>query len=191
MLDKGIRLGAILGLSVAVHVVFGGTASADAFADCVRGTASEDMVAKVEFQRNLRNLVVQNRPEFEALATVNMELQIMFAEARRKMLDYLLKHDRDRIDTANGLGRFNNFAWSDEDTKNFMAESQSYRGLQGRISQLEDRNNGHPDWPGLREYFRAGISQSPDFTALMARFQTRQREVEADVAKCRDAGESR
>jgi hypothetical protein len=178
-------LGAVLGLSVAVHVAFGGTASADAFADCVRSTASAHMVAKVEFQRDLRNLVVQNRPEFEALSDVNMDLQILFAEARRKRFDHLLTHDPDRIDTANGLSRFSNFSWSDEDTKNFMAESESYRKLERRISQLEDQNNAHPDWPELREYFRAELTRSPEFSGVMARFQDRQSDVEARITQCR------
>ena len=124
------------------------------------------MVAKVQFQRDLRNLVVQNRPEFEALANVSMELQILFAEARRKKFDHLLKHDPDRIDTANGLGRFSNFAWSDEDAKNFMAESASYRKLEERITRLEEQNNGHPDWPKIRAYFRAELTQSPEFNAV-------------------------
>lgn len=174
-----------MGLAVAVQVSTSEPVSADAFADCVRATASADMVAKVEFQRDLRNLVVQNRPEFEALANVSMNLQILFAEARRKKFDYLLKQDPNRIDTANGLGRFTNFDWSDDDTKNFMAESDSYRDLETRISQLKERNNGHADWPELRAYFRAELNQSAEFSGVMARFQDRQSEVEVDIARCR------
>ena len=184
-LKNAIRFGALLGLSFAIHTATSGPASADAFADCVRGTVSADMVAKVQFQRDLRNLIVQNRPRFEALATINMQLQILYAEARRRKFDYLLAHDPERIDTANGLSRFSNFAWSDQDSNNFMAGSDSYRDLETRISQKKDQNNGHPDWPEMRAYFRSELNQSAEFNGVMARFQDRQRAVEADVAQCR------
>ncbi len=185
VVNSVFRFGALLGLSFAIHAATSGPASADAFADCVRGTVSADMVAKVEFQRELRNLIVQNRPGFEALATISMQLQILYAESRRRKFDYLLAHDPDRIDTANGLSRFSNFAWSDQDSNNFMAESNTYRDLETRISQKKDQNNSHPDWPEMRAYFRSGLTQSAEFSGVMARFQDQQAEVEADVARCR------
>lgn len=175
---------ASLGISFAIQIAIFGTAWARGFADCVRDAASRDLVAKTEFQRDLRDLIVQKRPEFESLATVNMELQIMLAEARRAMFDYLLRHDPNRIDTTNGLVQFSNLEWFDEDSAKFMEESSSYRELEYRISALQEQNNDHPDWPKLREHFRSELSQSPDFKALMARFQTRQSNVEAVIAQC-------
>lgn len=176
---------ALLGISFAILVAIGGAAWAGEFADCVRETASKDLMAKREFQRGLRDLIVQNRPEFESLATVNMELQILLAEARRAMLEYLLANDPGRIDTTNGLGRFSNFDWSEEDSAELMEESASYRDLDNRLSRLRDRNNGHPGWPELRAYVRSELGQSPDFKALTARLQSRQSEVEAVIAQCR------
>ncbi len=173
------------GISLAIQIAFGGTAWGGGLADCVRDAASADLVAKTEFQRDLRNLIVQQRPAFETLATINKELQTLLAEAQRAKLDYLLEHDPDRIDTTNGLARFSNFAWSDDDTAKFIEASSSYRELEIRTATLHERNNDHPDWPKLREHFRSELSQSPDFAALMTRFQTRQRNVEAEIAKCR------
>ncbi len=179
------NLVASFGISIAITIAVAGAASGDGLADCVRDAATADLVAKTEFQRDLRDLVVQQRPEFEPLATVNQELQVLLAEAQRAKFDYLLSHEPGRIDTSNGLARFSNFAWSDEDTAKFIEQSASFRDLEVRIAALQDQNNDHPDWPGLREHFRAGLSQSADFVALMARFQARQSDVEAAIAKCR------
>lgn len=175
---------ASLGISFAIQIAIGGTAWAGGFADCVRDAASEDLANKTEFQRGLRDLVVQKRPEFESLATVNMEFQILLAERRRAKFDHLLKHDPNRIDTTNGLVQFSNFEWFNEDSARFMDESSSYRDLEFRISTRQEQNNDHPDWPDLRQHFRSELSQSPDFKALMARFQTRQSNVEAGIAQC-------
>ncbi len=183
--NKGIGLGAVVALSVTIQIASGGPASADAFADCVRDAASQDLAAKTAFQRDLRDLIVEQRGEFAAVATVNRDLQIAFAEARRARFDYLLAHDPDRIDTANGLSRFSNFDWSEADSNNFMAESESYRDLEQRIARLEERNNGHPDWPKLREYFHAELTRSPAFSSVMAHFQGRQIAVAARLAECR------
>ncbi len=176
---------ASLGIAITLQIAGGGTAWGQNLADCVRDTASADLVAKTDFQREMRDLVVQSRPEFEALATVNRDLQTLLAEAWRAKVDYLLAHEPDRIDTTNGLARFSNFEWPDEDAANFKKESRSYRQLEIRISSLKEQNNDHPDWPELREYFRVELSQSADFKALMERFQNQQSNVETAIEICR------
>ena len=176
---------AFIGLSFAMQIAIGGAAWAGGFADCVRDAASRELAAQTNFQRDLRDFIVRKCPKFKSLATVNMELQILLAEARRAMYDYLLTHDPTRIDTTGGLGRFLNPEWSDEDAAKFMEESSSYRERKIRISTLKEQNNGHPDWPKMREYFRSESGKSPDFKGLMARFQTRQNDVKAVIAQCR------
>lgn len=178
------RLAVLVGISFAIQIVISGPAWAGGFADCVREAAARDLEVKREFQRGLRDLIVQKRPEFESLANVNMTLQIMLAEARQAMLGYLLTHDPKRIDTTKGIARFRNFEWSDADSAKLMEKNSSYRELRGRISTLREQNDAHPDWPKLREYFRSELGRNPDFKGLMTRFQTRQSDVEAAVARC-------
>lgn len=182
---SGGRPGALFAISLAIGIAVGRPAWAGAFADCVRDAAGRDLAAKTAFQRGMRDLIVQQRPAFKPLADVNMALQIAYAEARRAKFDYLLKHDAGRIDTTRGLSRFTNFPWSDADTEKLMAESRSYRALESRLATLKERNNAHPDWPKMRQHFRTALGQSPDFRALMARFQSLQREVTAVISKCR------
>ncbi len=175
---------AFLATLLVIHIAGGGAARAGAFADCAGDAAGGYLVAQTEFQRQMRDLAVAARPEFAALATVNMELQTLLAEARRAMIGHLLKHDASRIDSSSGLGQFTNFDWSDGDTEKLMAESSSYRQLRNRIATLREQNDGHPDWPKMREYFRSELRQSGEFKAVMARFRTRQSEVEAVIAQC-------
>ena len=83
--------------------------SAAGFAECVGDAAAGDFDAKKEYQTTLRDLIVRHRPEFESLASLNMELQIALAEAGKARFRYLLKHSPRRIRTDGGLSKFTNF----------------------------------------------------------------------------------
>ena len=181
---KSRNVAAILGIAVTIQFGLGGVAHGDAFADCIRQAASVSLAARTEFQRDLRDLIVKQKPEFKTLATINQDLQIRLAEARFAKYDYLLEHARERIDTNHGLSRFGNFEWSDEDTEKFKNESDSYRALETRIAALRAQNDGHPDWPELREHFRSYLNSSEAFKDLMVRLQVGQNEVEATLANC-------
>jgi len=179
------RIIAFIGLFFTVQIAIGGTAWAEAFDECVRDGANKALEAKTAFQSDLRDLIAKKRPEFESLATVSMELQVLLAEARRAKFDYLLRHDANRIDTTKGFVRFSNFEWSEADSAKLIAENSSFAELEGRISALRERNDNDTDWPELRAYFRSELGLSSDFKAIMARFQARQDEVEAVIAQCR------
>ena len=45
------------------------------------------------------------------------------------------------------------FDWTEDDEKALSNDSSEYGQLQARISDLEDRNQGHPMWPEVREQF--------------------------------------
>jgi len=175
---------ASLGLLFAVQIATVGAARAGTFDECVRDGANRNFEAKTAFQRDLRDLIARNRPEFELLATVSMELQILLAEARLAKYDYLLRHDANRIDTTKGLVQFSNFEWSEADSAKLITENSSFAELEGRISTLRERNDNDPDWPQMRAYFRAELGQSTDFKAIMVRFQTRQSDVGKVIAEC-------
>lgn len=175
----------MIALAAFLALCAGQTARADEWSDCVRGAASAMLAASTEFQRGLRDLVVRHRPEFDALATISRDLQVKLAELRRAEIDYLLSHDRDRINTGNGLSRFSNFGWSDADTDKFARESEPFRRLSTEAAALRKANDTHPDWPAMRNYFRSGLNASPDFKALMDRLRRAHSAVEARLAGCR------
>jgi hypothetical protein len=170
---------------ISVLLTLTAPAGADEFTDCVRRVAAQDLAAKRDYQASLRALVVNKRPDFAALAKLNMDLQIALAEARKAQLDYLSEHQPKRIDTAEGLSKFTNFDWSTADDAKLTQADSAYRQLNERITGLKETNNGHPDWPAMRELFRGDLAQSRGFKALMAGFATRQNAVESMLGGCR------
>jgi len=178
-------VGTFFGLCAGYLIAASSAASADAFADCVRAVASQDLASRAAFQRDLRDLVVGQRPEFAALADINMELQTLLAQAQRVRLDYLLEHAPGRLDTASGPAGLTNFDWSDADQAHLMAASGAYRALGARLATARESNNGHPDWPEMRAYFRSQLSRGADYAAIMARLQDRQKDIAAALAQCR------
>lgn len=175
----------IVGTIVVLHIGLLGCARADAFADCIRDAAGKDLAAKSAFQHCMRDLIVARRPQFKSIADVNMRLQVLLAERQHARIEYLLRHDVGRIETAKGLGRFGNFAWSDVDTRNLVEMSKANRKRERQIATLQRRSNDHPDWSKLREYFRSELSQSPKFKDLMTRFRRQRSEIEPALAGCR------
>lgn len=173
-----------LALAVALSVAVGGARAAD-FAACVGDVADRYTAAKTEYQRGLHDLIVQRRPALAPLARVNRDLQILFAEARRARMGYLIAQDPGRIDLSGGLSRFSNFNWTAADKAALAGTSSAYRDIEARLSALQEQNNGHPDWPDLRALFAGELGRSEEHKALLARFQAEQAEVEAAMAQCR------
>ncbi|NKB49902.1 MAG: hypothetical protein GKS02_11155 [Alphaproteobacteria bacterium] len=173
-------------LAIALTIPFAtvNTAEAEILPDCVRAAATANLDAKTQYQRDLRDLIVTQRPEFEALATINQDLQIGLAQSRRAKYDYLLDHDRERIDTSNGISRFSNFRWSLTENENFKADDSSYRDLEARVDGLQEQSTDHPDWPALREFFRAVLRPSPLSADLIEGLVTRQGEIAATLKNC-------
>ncbi len=153
----------------ALWLVQPASARGDAFAACVAEVTARDLVATVAYQRALRDLVLRDKPEFEALANLNMELQIAMFETRALKTAYLARRDPARIKTAEGLSAFRNFEWPAQDEAALARESADYRDLVERIERLREGNDGHPDWPALRDHFGKQVRPDPAFKALMAR----------------------
>lgn len=162
-----------------------GLAEDGAFAACVTDAAQRELAGKEAFQRGMRDLIVAQKPELEALASLSMRLQVAYAQARAVKYTYLLKHDPARIQTDKGLVKFLNFDWSAADDAAFAQESAEARQLLARIADLRKDNDGHPDWPKMREFMRAELSSDPAFRALMARLSENGRAVTAGIEACR------
>jgi len=175
---------AIAGMILALQFSALSPSSAAGFAECVRDATARDFDAKKEYQTALRDLIVRHRPEFESLASLNMELQIAYAQMRKAKFRYLLKHIPARIRTDGGLSKFTNFDWSKEDSERFAGEDAGYRQLEQRKAKLAKANNGHPDWPKLREFFHGELGKRPEYAAMMKRFLARQKEVGDLIAGC-------
>ena len=114
-----------------------------------------------------------------------MGLQIAMAQARMAKLAYLLKHDSARVETGKGLAKFRNFDWSSVDDAALAGADPDAAARLARIVDLRKKNDGHPDWPKLREFMIAEVSPGPAFRALIARFSENDRAVRAGLEDCR------
>jgi hypothetical protein len=159
-------------------------AQGGAFASCVRDLAERDLAGKGALQRAVRDLIVAEKPAFEALANLNMELQVALAQARAAKYAYLLKHDPARIETKS-LSKFRNFDWSVADDAALAAQDPEGGRLLARVAELRRKNDGHRDWPRLREFMRAELSPDPAFRALMADLGKNDRAVRKALKGCR------
>ena len=158
---------------------------AGAFSDCVEDVVARDLDATVAFQRGLRDLALRDKPEFEALASLNMELQIAMFEARALETAYLARRDPARIKTAEGLSAFRNFDWTAEDAAALARESSDYRAQRENVARLRASNDGHPDWPALRTHFGKQVRPDPAFKALMSRLTESTGALGAPARACR------
>ena len=155
-----------------------------AFASCIRALAEQDLAGKTAFQEAVRDLIAAQKPEFEPLASLHMAHQIALAQVRAAQLAYLLAHDPGRID-AGSLSKFRNFDWSAADDAAVAAQDPEAGRLLARVAELRKKNDGHPDWPRLREFVRDELSPGPAFRALIADLSVHDRAVRKGLKNCR------
>ncbi len=156
----------------------------DTFAACVQELAQRDLAGRTAFQERLRDLAVAGKPEFEDLVELQMQLQIAYARARTARLGFLAARDPQRIDTSS-LTKFRNFDWSAADDAAMAAQDPGAGELVARIAVLRRENDGHHDWPGLREFMRAELMPGSAFRALMADFAKTDGALREGLKDCR------
>ncbi len=152
---------------------------------CFRNAIAAGLTLKTEFQTNLRNFIVDAKPDFIELADLNMNLQTALAEARAIHSEFLLSYDRARIDSVSGISTLRNFDWADADEMALLSAEPDHEELKQRIENLKIRNNGHPDWPRLRETVNTQFAEQTQYQSLMEGFFQRQTEIEAEFDSCR------
>lgn len=155
-----------------------------AFAACVQELAKSDLAGKTTFQERVRDLIAVRKPEYQELADLHMEFQVALAQARAAQLGFLVKHDPGRIETES-LAKFRNFDWSAADDAALAAQNPETGELAARIADLRRKNDGHRDWPKLREFMRAELFPAPAFRALMADITKNDRAVRKGLRDCR------
>lgn len=159
--------------------------AAAGFAECVSGAAASNLQSSTRFQRRLRDMIADSEPEMEPLATLNMNLQIAFAELRNAKFAYLLRHDPSRVTTDQGMTKFLNFDWTAEDDGAFSDEAPGNRLLIDRVATLTARNNADAGWPRMRKYFRDNLAKSEKYKNLISGFVAGNRTTEKLIADCR------
>ena len=170
-------------LIVAVAVVWlPAHAFADTFAECAGRAYAQDVAAKQDWQRSLRDLIVKEKPNLAALATLDLEQQLALADRRQAQFSYLLRTDARRIRTREGLTTFRNFDWTDTDTVILRRQSLPYLAMESKVVDVQRRTKDHHDWPALREYVRA--ASGTQFQSLLKRSQERESTIAHLLEQC-------
>ena len=154
-------------------------ATAADFAETARKAQAAYLAAQLEWQRGVAELVIGQRPDFEAIATAQRDLQVAYLERGTSKFEYLLANDPSRIVLTEGLSRFINYTWSDEDKQTLREADPAYLALDVKVAALRKRNDDQRDWPSFREYFRDTLLKSKEFQALLGEFMEKQKAVEA------------
>ena len=151
-------------------------------AGTARNTERAYTTAQREWQGGLAELVIEKKPDFEAVATTQRDLQWAYLERRTARFEHLLARNPSRIVLTEGLSRFTNFDWSREDTEILRKADPEYAALEAKVAALRKRNDDQRDWPSFREYFRNTLVKSKEYQALLGEFMEKQKAVEGLLA---------
>ena len=158
---RGLSVQTLTGLGVSAFFVIS-QASADDLAETAGKIQAAYTSAQLEWHRGLAELVIEKRPDFEAVATAQRNLQAAYLELRTARFERLLAENPSRIVLTRGLPGFTNFIWSDEDTQTLREADPSYAALEAEVAALRKRSDDQPDWPSFREYFRDTLVKSKE-----------------------------
>lgn len=174
----------MLSLVLSLQVAKATSAVGDDFTTCLGETARADLAGKAAYQCGLRDLIVERQPGFAALADLNRDIQVLFAEMRFARMDYLLSTRPEGLDGLNGLSRFRNFDWTEEDLEGLTAARPDYGDQIARLEVLKTKNQDHADWPALRAFIKGELSQDAAFSRLTAEFMEHNAAMETRLADC-------
>ena len=166
-----IRLFRITALLAFLLTGSGVPALAASFDECLTAIIDTDLQAKRTFQTDLAAFLIQQNADFTSLADQNRDLQIALAESRRANLVFLLATDPGRMVIDQGVSRFMNFDWSEQDDNAQKASDPEYQKLSDRITELKRQNIKHPDWPRVRQFFKDTLTEMPAFQQMMGAIQ--------------------
>jgi hypothetical protein len=158
--------------------------SADRVRECTERAYAQDVAAKQDWHRGVRELVAQARPDLATVATLQMEQQLALVNRRQAEFNYLIGANPKRIRTGEGLATFRNFDWTESDALVLRRQSQSYATLANRIADLESQTKSRSDWPALQEYSRTILAGSPQFQRLLETLQVRESGIERLLRTC-------
>ncbi len=163
-----------ISIRVLAFLVISPATAAD-FAETARKAQAAYAAAQREWQIGLAELAVEQRPEFEAIAKVQRDLQVAYLERGTSKFEYLMAEDPSRIVITEGLSQFINYDWSDEDTQTLREADPGYAALDVKVAALRKSNDDQRDWGS----FRNTLLKSKEYQAHYSAFMEKQKAVEA------------
>ena len=138
--------------------------------------------AKITFQNELADLLVESNPEFKDLIIISRDLQVVMTKMRQQKYYYVLTYDPGRIVRDQGTSQWSNFEWKDEDNQKLLLSSADYRNLSNAKSILQEKNQGNPDWPLARKAF-ADVMKKERYQAILSTLMYTTASIDAELKK--------
>lgn len=140
--------------------------------------------AQRHWQQELAQFLTRHQPDLQDLIALNRDLQLAMIERRSLEFQYLLKVHPERIVTDQGIARFANFDWSDQDAEELRRVNPAFAQIEERIKDLRQRNDSHPNWPALREAYQS-LAKDPEYQVIYKRFQEQVAQAEKILAEAK------
>ena len=138
--------------------------------------------AKIRFQNELADLLVESNPEFKDLIIISRDLQVTMAKMRQQKYYYIRTNDPGRIIIDQGTGQWSNFEWTEDDNNKFMAASAEYAELAKAKNDLQEKNQGNPEWPAARKTF-ADVMKKERYQAILKKLMDTTALIDAELKK--------
>jgi hypothetical protein len=128
--------------------------------------------AQRQFQQELADFFVSRRPDLKDLVLVSRDLQLSLIERRSLEFRYLIATHPERIVRDQGISRFSNYDWTDEDAKVLGRSNPDYEAARRHVGALRERSDGHPEWPVFRAANQV-LAKDADYQKIFERFEQR------------------
>lgn len=172
-----------LGLAPLFLVGLSQAALSDDYQKCLLKVSNNYLEARIEFQTELANLIIEDLPGLGNLAILNRDLQIGLARARNMKLNYLIEDDVARLVSASGLTRFTNFDWTAQDDADLGDLNPDFSALLDQLDVLAEDNNNNPNWPELRAKF-GELQNGKEFQKILEKFIEEQEKAGHRLENC-------
>lgn len=140
--------------------------------------------AQRHWQQELAEFLTRHQPELKDLIALNRDVQLAMIEKRSLEFQYLLKVDPERIVTDQGMSRFTNFDWDNQDAQELRQVNPAFAQVEERIKDLRQRSDSHPQWPVLREAHQS-LAKDPEYEVIYDRFQEKVTQAEQILAEAK------
>lgn len=140
--------------------------------DAAEKAWTEYVQAQRQFQQELADFLASRRPDLRDLILVSRDLQLSLIERRSLEFRYLLATHPERIVRNQGISKLASFAWTDEDAKGLRHSNPDYEAVATRVEVLQERTDGHRQWPALRAAHQAP-ARDAEYQKIYGRFRQR------------------
>ena len=126
--------------------------------------------AQRQCQQELGDFLSSRRPDLKEIILASRDLQLALIERRSLEFNSLLVNHPERVVRDQGISRFSNFDWTDEDAKVLRRSNPDYEAAVRRVEVLRQRSEAHPLGAALRAAHQA-LAKDAGYQKIYERFE--------------------